>query len=91
MKSSVTRTLRLTSVLLLALGLGIWAASGARLGWTQTSVVSMQRDEITGIDFPVRRNAFRAGIEIPVLAAIVAAAAAGASVLVQRRSVRIEN
>ena len=89
-KSSFVRALRLSALLLLVGGLGVWAASGARLGWTQTSVVTMQRDEITGIDFPVRRNAFVAGIEVPLLATAVAAMAAGLSVLAQRRTLPIK-
>jgi hypothetical protein len=89
-KSSLVRALRISALIVLASGLAGWASSGARLGWTQTSVVTMQRDEITGIDFPVRRSAFVAGIEVPLLAAAIAAAAAGVSVLAQRRSVAIK-
>ncbi|MDB6169702.1 MAG: hypothetical protein JWM88_2566 [Verrucomicrobia bacterium] len=85
-KIFLVRTLRASALIILLAGLGLWARSGARLGWTQTSVVTVQRDEITGIDFPVRRNAFVAGIEVPLLAAAVAFAAAGLSVLAQRRS-----
>jgi hypothetical protein len=89
-KSSLVRALRLSALLILASGLGAWASSGARLGWTQTSVVTIQRDEITGIDFPVRHNAFVAGIEIPLLAAAIATFAAGLSVVAQRRTVSIK-
>ncbi len=85
-KSTLARALRYSALLLLAGGLGTWAGSGARLGWTQTSVVTLQRDEITGIDFPVRHPAFVAGIEVPLLGAGLAALAAGLSVVVQRRA-----
>jgi hypothetical protein len=83
---SLVRALRISALVVLFAGLAVWARSGARLGWTQTSVVTLQRDEITGIDFPVRRNAFVAGVEVPLLAAVVALGAAGLSLLAQRRA-----
>ena len=86
-KLSFTRSLRLFALVVLAAGLIVWASSGARLGWTQTSIVTIQRDEITGIEFPVRRDAFVAGVEVPLLATAIAAFAAGLSVLVRRRSI----
>jgi hypothetical protein len=63
-------------------GIGIWLATGAHRGWTRTSEVEMRRDEITGIDYPVRRDKFKAGVEIP-LAALGGAAllAVGAALL----------
>jgi hypothetical protein len=89
-KLSLVRGLRVFAVVVLLVGLGLWARSGARLGWTQTSIVTLQRDEITGIDFPVRRDAFVAGVEVPLLAAAVAIGAAGLSLLAQRRSVPVK-
>jgi hypothetical protein len=89
MKSTtrISRALRGFAIALLLGGAGVWFATGAHVGWTQTSAVTLQRDEVTGIDFPVRRAAFVAGIEIPILAASVAAAAAGLSFL-PRRAIR---
>jgi hypothetical protein len=84
-KLSLVRALRVSALVILLAGLGLWARSGSRVGWTQTSLVTLQRDEITGIDFPVRRSAFVAGIEVPLLATVVALAAAGLSVVAQRR------
>jgi hypothetical protein len=81
-----SRTLRTTAALLLLAGIGLWLATGAHRGWTQTSAVSLQKDEITGIDYPVRRDAFVAGIEIPLAAAGLAAVLAGLSFLPSRRS-----
>ena len=52
------RLLRVSALIILLSGLGIWAYGGARLGWTQTSVITLQHDEVTGIEYPVRRNAF---------------------------------
>jgi hypothetical protein len=71
-------------LLLFLTGVGIWAANGARLGWTQTSVVEVQRDEITGIDFPVRHDAFIPGVEVPLIGTAAALVLAGLSVLPQR-------
>jgi hypothetical protein len=62
-------------------GVGVWLATGAHAGWTQTSVVTMQRDEITGIDFPVRRSALIAGVEVPVTGVVLATLLLGASFL----------
>ncbi len=67
------RALRVTAAALLFTGVAVWAATGARLGWTQTSTVTLQHDEITGIEYPVRAPAFIAGIEMP-LAGVAAAA-----------------
>lgn len=78
--------LRLAALGALSAGLGTWAATGARVGWTQTSVVALQRDEITGIDYPVRHAAFVAGVEVPALGAVTAAVLAGLSWLPARRA-----
>jgi hypothetical protein len=82
-------TLRRAALAVLLLGLVGWAAGGARFGWTQTSVVTMQRDEITGIDFPVRRDTFIPGVEIPLLAIVVAGAFVGASWVLSRRTAAV--
>ena len=79
-------TLRRAALATLVVGIAIWAAAGARLGWTQTSVVSIQRDEITGIDFPVRHSAFVPGVEVPLLAFAAASVLAGLSWATARRS-----
>ncbi|MBC7772450.1 MAG: hypothetical protein H7210_08150 [Pyrinomonadaceae bacterium] len=89
-KSSFVRALRVSALVVLLAGLGIWAAGGARVGWTQTTVVTLQRDEITGIDFPLRRRAFIAGVEVPVLAIAAALLVAGLSVFAQRRSIPVK-
>ncbi|MEY3607665.1 MAG: hypothetical protein RLZZ447_453 [Verrucomicrobiota bacterium] len=63
---SLANSLRGAALALLVGGGGIWLATGAHLGFTQTSVVTMKRDEITGIDYPERRAGFIAGIEFPL-------------------------
>ncbi|MBL9211735.1 MAG: hypothetical protein JNL92_14790 [Opitutaceae bacterium] len=76
-----TRGLRIAALVLFVAGIGLWAAAGAHVGWTQTSTVTLQRDEITGIDFPVRRAALVPGVEFPLAATLAAAALAGLSLL----------
>ena len=68
-----------------AAGLTVWVAAGARIGWTQTSVVTMQHDELTGIDYPVRAAAFRPGVEVPLLATATAAMLGGIAWVAGRR------
>jgi hypothetical protein len=89
-KSPLVRALRVSALVVLLAGLAVWARSGARFGWTQTSVVTLHHDEITGIEFPVRRDAFVAGIEVPLLATVAAIGAAGLSLLAQRRLVSVK-
>lgn len=72
------------AVLLAAVAL--WLATGARLGWTQTSTVQFRTDAITGIEYPVRQPGFVAGVEIPLAAAGIAAVLAGLSFLAVRRA-----
>lgn len=60
------------AALILLAGVVTWVGTGAHVGWTQTSAVTMQHDEITGINYPVRSDAFVAGVEFPVAAAGVA-------------------
>ncbi len=67
--------LRGAAITALVISLGTWIATGSHTGFTQTSIVLMQHDEITGIDFPVHQDAFIAGVEL------LAAGLAGAAVL----------
>lgn len=76
--------LRAAAVALAAGGLGVWVATGAHRGWTRTSEVELRRDEITGIDYPVRRDKFTAGIEIPLASLGGAALLAGLATLTRR-------
>ncbi len=65
--------------------LALWLATGAHRGWTQTSKVVVQHDEITGIDYPVREKTFVAGVEILAAGVGLAATLAGASIVADRR------
>ena len=80
------RALRVSAIIVLLAGLAGWAGGGARIGWTQTSTVSIQRDEVTGIDYPVRRTAFVPGVEVPLVSIAAAFALAGSSLLLRRRA-----
>jgi hypothetical protein len=82
--SRFTRGLRGAAAAVLLAGIGVWAFGGAHIGWTQTSTVSIQRDDITGIDYPVRQAGFVPGVEVPLLATAVAAALAGLSFFARR-------
>jgi hypothetical protein len=65
--------LKRTALVIAVAGFAVWAIGGARIGWTQTSVVTLQLDEITGIQFPVREAAFLPGLEVPFVASALAA------------------
>jgi hypothetical protein len=81
----LSRILRWSALAVMAAGFGVWSTAGARIGWTQTSVVTMQHDELTGIDYPVRAAAFRPGVEIPLLATATAAMLGGLAWAAGRR------
>lgn len=44
-------------------GLGVWFATGAHRGWSQTSVPTKEIDEITGIEATVYEDRFVAGVD----------------------------
>jgi hypothetical protein len=83
----LSRLLRRAALVVFLAGFSVWAAAGARIGWTQTSSITMQHDEITGIEYPVRVAAFRPGIEIPLLATATAATFAAMAWVARRRQV----
>ncbi len=82
---TLPNTLRAAALALLLGGFGVWLATGAHLGFTQTSLVTIKRDEITGIDYPERRPGFVAGVEIPLGTAAAAIALALLSLAADRR------
>jgi hypothetical protein len=77
--------LRGAAITALVITLGTWIATGSHVGWTQTSIVKIQHDEITGIDFPVRQEAFIAGVEVLAAGLAAASALAGLSFLPRLR------
>ncbi|MBE2213419.1 MAG: hypothetical protein IAE82_06075 [Opitutaceae bacterium] len=78
------RILRLAAALAFVGAAGLWAATGAHRGWTKTQITEMQRDEITGIDYPVTRDGLVAGVDVVAAGAGLAAALLGVSLLVGR-------
>ncbi|MCU0794197.1 MAG: hypothetical protein MUE42_15415 [Opitutaceae bacterium] len=86
--SRAARALRIAAATVLLAVLSLWAGTGAHLGWTQTSRVTVQHDEITGIDYPVREPAFVAGVELLAAGLGLAAAVATAGWWAGRRAGR---
>jgi len=78
---SVRNVLRLGAVLLLTGTATTWVLTGAHRGWSRTTVTEMQTDEITGIEYPVHRDGFVAGVEFLGGGVLVALALAGMSFL----------
>ncbi len=78
--------LRLAAAVVLLAGVATWLATGAHRGWSRTSAVTMQKDEITGIDYPVRRDEFVAGLEVPLAGLGAAGLLAALSLLARRRA-----
>jgi hypothetical protein len=83
--SLLSFALRGAAVTALVITLGTWIATGSHVGWTQTTIVKIQHDEITGIDFPVRQDAFIAGVEVLAAGFAAASALAGVSFLPRLR------
>ncbi len=81
----LARILQIIAALAFTAGVGVWVATGRHFGWTQTSTVVMQRDEITGIDYPQRRPGFVAGVEVLFGGTATAAVALGLARLLTRR------
>lgn len=81
--------LRAAALTAFVIALGTWTGTGAHLGWTQTSIVKIQHDEITGIDYPVRHDAFVAGVELLAVGVAASAALAGMSFLPRLRRARV--
>lgn len=87
MKTKPTfRILTGIAVGVLGVALLIWIAGGARIGWTQTSVVVMEHDALTGIDYPVRHAAFLPGVEFPLSGVAAAALLVGVAYITRRRA-----
>lgn len=84
--SRLSTAFRVTAVVTLLATLALWVSTGAHLGWTQTSAVRIQHDEITGIDFPERYAVFVAGVEVLAAGVGVAVGLGAVSVLLRRRS-----
>jgi hypothetical protein len=79
------KLLRLLSLWLALSALFLWAATGANLGWTKTSVPSRMVDEVTGIEGVVYEKRFMPGVELLGAALILAAALAAGSLAIRKK------
>jgi hypothetical protein len=77
--------LRILPLLLLAAALVTWAASGANLGWTRTSVPVKQLDEVTGIEGISYRSQLVPGLDFLAAAGVLAGGLMLISLLWRRR------
>ena len=84
--SRLAPALRIAALVVLLATVGVWVATGAHRGWTQTSKVVMHHDEITDLNYPVREKTFIAGVEVLALGAGLTAALAIAARVVRRRA-----
>jgi hypothetical protein len=55
--------LRLTALSIIILTLVLWFFGGMNLGRTKTTVMEIQKDLVTGIDFPVSESRFLPGLD----------------------------
>lgn len=58
------KRLHLVALIVEVATLAFWLMSGAHWGWNQISVIEMQIDEIIGLEYPVRHDAFVARVEV---------------------------
>ena len=75
----------LSAALVIALGgSATWLTTGAHRGWSQTSVPTMQVDEVTGIATPVYEDRFVAGMDFLGAALLIAGVLAISSFLIRK-------
>ncbi|HEY0967985.1 MAG TPA: hypothetical protein VGD88_11400 [Opitutaceae bacterium] len=82
------RALRISALVIALATAATWVGTGAHRGWTRTTIVEQQFDEITGIQYPVSRPGFIAGLEVLALGIATAAGLAGATLLPRLQRVR---
>ena len=71
--------LRTAALVIALLAAGVWWATGAHRGWTQTSVTLMEVEPVTGLEHPVRHERFVMGVELLGAGLAAAAVLAGVS------------
>ena len=84
-RSKIARALLIVALLLALGGSATWLTTGAHRGWSQTSVPTMQVDDVTGIETPVYEDRFVAGVDF-LGAALLGAGTLAASSLLFRKS-----
>ena len=80
----IARSLRTLALLVTLGGLGVWFATGAHRGWSQTLVPTMVVDEVTGLEAPVYEERFVAGVDFLGAALLGAGALAGSSLFFRK-------
>lgn len=73
------------SALLLLGSIGIWFATGAHSGWTQTKLPVEHTDDITGLTYTEYQEGFIAGVEFPAIGLSLAIATALITFFVNRK------
>lgn len=68
------KPLRIAAILLFLAATGFWAAAGANLTWTKTSVEKRTLDEVTGIEGITYEKKFVPGIDFLCAADLLATA-----------------
>ncbi len=66
MKFSLRTIARLLALFILSTCLSWWWFSGADMGWTKTYVTTPATDEVTGIQYEVRKEKFVPGVDFVV-------------------------
>ena len=83
-RSKIARALLIVALLLALGGSATWLTTGAHRGWSQTSVPTMQVDEVTGIATPVYEDRFVAGMDFLGAALLIAGVLAISSFLIRK-------
>jgi hypothetical protein len=83
-RSKIARALLVLALLIALGGAAVWLATGAHRGWSQTSVQTMQLDEITGIETPVYEDRFVAGVDFLGITLLGAGALAAGSLFFRK-------
>jgi hypothetical protein len=81
----VSKVLNIAALVVCVATVATWFATGAHLGWTQTTVIEMQHDDVTGIDYPVPHQKFVAGIEVLAIGTGASAGMATLAFLLTRK------
>ena len=90
-RSKIARALLIVALLLALGGSATWLTTGAHRGWSQTSVPTMQVDDVTGIATPVYENRFVAGVDFLGATLLGAGVLAISSFLIRKSKTKISS
>lgn len=82
------KILRILALVVLAVVLAWWLATGANRGWTKTSVPVKRTDEVTGLSVDDYQNRFVPGLDFLAAGLLLAAVVAGASGFINKRTIQ---